>query len=95
MYAFRYPHNINTKREWINWVYEIKKDPENRWGLEFVEDWDGPRICIISVVALVSILGTCAIWVGYGGDLSVVFTVAGFALACATGETSSCSKWTC
>ena len=84
MYAFLHPSRIKTERDWIDWVFLLKSDPDNRYALEFVEDWDGMRIVHIGVTMLVAIVVAAILWWSRGGDLQTVFTVAAFALAVCT-----------
>jgi hypothetical protein len=64
MYAFLNPPKIKTDREWIDWVFQLKSDPENRYALEFVEDWDGVKIVWLGSIILVAISFASARWYG-------------------------------
>jgi hypothetical protein len=74
------------KRVLIDWVFKLKANPKNRYALEFVKDWDVARIVAIRSAILVSIVFASCLSAGPGGDLHIVFTIAGFALAASTSK---------
>lgn len=86
MFCYQNYSKIDTEYEWVRWVEKLKSDPDERFGLEFVESWDGQRIILLGTVVLLVIVGLSAIWVIKGGDLQTVFTVMGFILSVTTSK---------
>lgn len=86
MFCYHNCSKIETKYDWVRWIEQLKSDPNDRFGLEFVEGWDGIRIVVLGAVVLLLIVGLSAIWAFNGGELQTVFTVMGFTLSVTTGK---------
>lgn len=93
IFGLQNPKQVNTKRVWIDWVFKLKADPDNRYALEFVEDLDGARITTLGSIILIGVVFAACLWAGLGGDLQTVFTVAGFALAVCTSKFIPLTGW--
>jgi hypothetical protein len=84
-YAFRRPEQIESQGEWVDWAFALKAQANNRYGLEFVEGWNGSKIAALGVTPLLGTLVASIAWARAGGDLQTVFTVTSYALAVCTG----------
>lgn len=93
MFAFKNPELLKSKHDWIDWAVALKEDPVHRYGLEFIEDWNGARIMTMGALILVSITTMAGIWAGLGGNIQNTFAVASFALAVCTSESSRLSLY--
>lgn len=74
-----------TSRDYVDWVFYLRQD-NARHSLEFIESWSGWRVAIAGSIPGVISTGVAMVWALKGGELSTVFTVAGFILASSARE---------
>lgn len=88
MYAFENPDKIESKTDWVSWVFRLKSNPDKKYALEFVEGWKGGKIMILGAIPWVGSFLTALIWSACGGDIQTAFSVASYIL---TASGSMCT----
>ena len=89
MHAYHHPNKIRPDHEWVDFFVQLRSDPSKTYGLEFVEGLWAEKLALIALIISIGIVVGSIIWVVEGGDLQTVYTVMGFVLTLAAGESSA------
>ena len=65
MDAFLHPSRIETRQDWINWIFFLNSDPDHRYALEFEEGWNGMRVVFLGLAILVAVVLSSLAWAGW------------------------------
>ncbi|KAH0603950.1 uncharacterized protein H6S33_006981 [Morchella sextelata] len=85
LHAFNKPHKISTTNDWVDWIFRIKGLSPNRYGLEFVQGWDGRKIVILAAVPWIGSVITAFLWSALTGDVQTAMAVASYILTASGG----------
>ena len=89
MHAYHHPDRLRPAHEWVDWFVEFKADDRGKTvGLEFQEALWAEKLAIIAIFITIAIIVVSIVWSLRGGELQTVFTVMGFVLTGAAGESS-------
>lgn len=86
LHAFNKPHKISTTNDWVDWIFRIKGLSPNRYGLEFVQGWDGRKIVILAAVPWIGSVITAFLWSALTGDVQTAMAVASYILTASGGR---------
>ena len=70
----------------MDWFVELDANDRRPNGLEFVEGLWAEKLAAVAVIFSVAIVAVSIVWCIKGGNLQTVFTVMGFVLTFAAGE---------
>ena len=94
MHAVHHPDRIHPAHEWVDWFTDFKASDRGKpVGLEFQEGLWAEKLAIIAILITIAIIIVSIIWVIRGGQLQTVFTVMGFVLTGAAGESFYGALW--
>lgn len=80
LWNFQRPGRVSPKSfVHIDWIFGLRKH-DHRHALEIIESWSGWRVAFAGSIPGVISTGVAMVWALRGGELSTVFTVAGFIL---------------
>ena len=87
MHAVHHPDHIRPDHDWVDWFTRFKADDRGKTvGLEFQEGLWAEKLALIAILITIAIIVVSIVWVVEGGELQTVFTVMGFVLTGAAGE---------
>lgn len=98
LYAFNKPHKMGNEGAWVDWIFALKERPPRRYGLEFVQGWDGRKIVVLAAVPWVCSVITAVLWSVLAGDVQAAMAVASYILTASGGEflfafLHTCLRW--
>lgn len=89
MHAYHHPDQVRPEHDWVDWFVQFDTGDKRPNGLEFVEGLWAEKLAALAVIATIAIIVVSIVWCALGGNLQTVFTVMGFVLTLAAGESSS------
>ena len=94
MHAYHHPDHIRTVHEWVDFFsdFRMQAPAEKTIGLEFMEGLYAEKLALVAILMSIAIVVVSIVWCVKGGDLQTVFTVMGFVLTFAAGESGSTSQ---
>ena len=88
LHAYHHPDHIWPDHHWVDRFVAFDEGDTRTNGLEFVEGIWAEKLVVVAILATMAIIVVSVVWCVLGGDLQTVFTVMGFVLGLATGESS-------